>query len=556
MTVRSQLRPWQQEALTRWEACNDRDFLAVATPGAGKTTFALQAAARAFQREEVDQLVVVCPSDHLRRQWADAAEAIGLPVDPDFTNRDGVTSPQFCGVAVTYAQVANAPLVHQRAVATARTFVIFDEVHHAGQDLSWGDGLRQAYEPANFRLALSGTPWRSDANPIPFVTYAPDGHGQMVSVPDYRYGYGQALTDGVVRPVVFMAYSGQARWQDSAGAELEARLDDPVTSSVMRQAWRTALDPSGSWISSVLRAADARLQAVRDAGMPDAGGLVIASNRAHARAYAKQLEEVCGQPVCVVTSDDPTASDRIEAFASSRQRWMVAVRMVSEGVDVPRLAVGVYATNVSAPLFFAQAVGRFVRARRPGESATVFLPSVRPLLELAAGLEAERNHVLGEQGEAGLDDAALVAANRVLDEKLAAGRFQALEASGHLDRVIYDGAEHGTLATVGSTAESAWLTLPGMLDVRDLAGAVRSRAALARESDGSSWGGGVQVPLHRQVSAARRELHKLVGALHHRTKAPHGEIHARLRQLCGGPQAAAATLDQLEARIAMARSML
>src|SRR6201997_5804085 len=128
--------------------------------------------------------------------------------------------------------------------------------------------------------------------------------------------------------------------------------------------------------------------------MPDAGGLVIASDHETARAYAALLRRISGERPAIVLSDDPTASKKISAFAANTNRWMVAVRMVSEGVDVPRLAVGVYATSVSTPLFFAQAVGRFVRARKRGETASVFLPSVPTLLSFAAELEAERDHVL------------------------------------------------------------------------------------------------------------------------------------------------------------------
>ena len=69
--------------------------------------------------------------------------------------------------------------------------------------------------------------------------------------------------------------------------------------------------------------------------------------------------------------------------------------MVSEGVDVPRLAVGVYATTTATPLFFAQAVGRFVRARERGETASVFLPSVPTCSAYAAEMEVQRDHVLG-----------------------------------------------------------------------------------------------------------------------------------------------------------------
>ena len=78
---------------------------------------------------------------------------------------------------------------------------------------------------------------------------------------------------------------------------------------------------------------------------------------------------------------------------------MVAVRMVSEGVDVPRLAVGVYATTTTTPLFFAQAVGRFVRARKRGETASVFLPSVpAPARPRRPRWRSQRDHVLRPPG--------------------------------------------------------------------------------------------------------------------------------------------------------------
>lgn len=555
------LRPWQAQALADWRARRPRDYLAVATPGAGKTTFALEVAYGAFSDGLVDQLVVVCPSDHLRRQWADAAAARGLPLDPDFSNSDAVTSPQFLGIAVTYAQVASAPALHEAGVAGRRTFVIIDESHHAGSDMSWGDALAQAYGPATHRLMLSGTPWRSDDAQIPFVTYQPLPQGGCVSVADYEYGYGPALADQVVRPVLFMAYSGSSRWRDSAGAELEAVLDAELPKDMMRRAWRTALDPAGEWISAVLRAADARLSAVRAGGVPDAGGLVLASNQTHAREYARLLEAVCGEPVEVVVSDRADASDRIEAFSASRARWMVAVRMVSEGVDIPRLMVGVYATNVSAALFFAQAVGRFVRARSAAETATVFLPSVPPLLALAAQMEAERRHVVGVPGQQ-LEEEALMQEALLERDVAEPAKIVALDASGHLDRVIYGGSEHGSAAVAGSAAESSWLTLPGMLAPEELQASLAARAASARSLEGSSWvGSGAQpdadaVPLHRKVSAARRELNRLVGALAHRTGAQHGEVHARLRARSGGPQAAAATLEQLEVRVAAAQDWI
>lgn len=136
---------------------------------------------------------------------------------------------------------------------------------------------------------------------------------------------------------------------EQTGDVLEATLGEPLTKDMIAQAWRTALNPEGDWIPSVLAAADERLSAVRRS-IPDAGGLVIATDHKTARAYAGQLETICGQKPTVVLSDDAGASNRIEEFAAGDSRWMVAVRMVSEGVDVPRLAVGVYATSTSTPL--------------------------------------------------------------------------------------------------------------------------------------------------------------------------------------------------------------
>ncbi|MGH3613000.1 MAG: DEAD/DEAH box helicase, partial [Pseudonocardia sp.] len=364
---RRPLRAWQRSALARYLAAGPRDFLAVATPGAGKTAFALRVAAELLADRTITALTVVTPTEHLKHQWSDAAAAVGIALDPEFRNTAGGTSSDYTGIAVTYAGVAAQPLLHRARTENRRTLVVLDEVHHAGDARSWGDSAREAFEPALRRLTLTGTPFRSDDNPIPFVDYLPDADGALRSRADHSYGYAEALADGVVRPVVFLAYSGVSSWRTSAGEEFTARLGEPLTAEQTARAWHTALDPGGEWIPAVLTAADKRLTGHRAGGMPDAGGLVIASDQRTARAYAEILRSVTGVAPVLVLSDEPRASARIARFGASEDRWMVAVRMVSEGVDVPRLAVGVYATSASTPLFFAQAVGRFVRSRRPGE---------------------------------------------------------------------------------------------------------------------------------------------------------------------------------------------
>ncbi len=549
------LRAWQRSALARYLAVQPRDFLAVATPGAGKTAFALRVAAELLADRTVTALTVVTPTEHLKHQWAVAASSVGIALDPEFRNATGATSSDYAGIAITYAGVAAHPMLHRNRTEGRRTLVILDEVHHAGDARSWGEGVREAFEPATRRLALTGTPFRSDDNPIPFVEYAPDGEGLLRSRADHAYGYAEALADGVVRPVVFLAYSGTSSWRTSAGEEITARLGEPLTAEQTARAWRTALDPSGEWIPAVLAAADRRLTGHRASGMADAGGLVIASDQEAARAYATLLADVTGTPPVVVLSDEARASERIARFAVSDDRWMVAVRMVSEGVDVPRLAVGVYATSASTPLFFAQAVGRFVRSRRPGETASVFVPSVPVLLGLASELEAQRDHVLGRPHRAAEEwnDEELAAANRLQDEPGDDEKtFTALHADAELDQLIYDG-------TSFTADEEDFIGLPGLLEpdqVRTLLSARQQswldRPAAAPEEDRPRER--TQSTVRERLHGLRKELNTLVALHNHRTKKSHGTIHSELRRSCGGPPTAMASIEQLEERIATLRS--
>lgn len=561
----AQLRAWQRRALTRYLATGPRDFLAVATPGAGKTTFALRVASELLRDRTVDQVTVVAPTEHLKHQWAASAARSGIALDSSFSNSAGQTSSDYHGVVVTYAQVAMHPFKHRVRTESRRTLVILDEIHHGGDAKSWGEGIREAFGDATRRLALTGTPFRSDDSAIPFVTYEPDHEGLMRSRADHAYGYADALADGVVRPVVFLAYSGEARWRTSAGEEFAARLGEPLSAEQTARAWRTALDPTGDWIPAVLTAANTRLGQLRAGGMPDAGGLVIATDQAVARAYAKTLASISGEEPTLVLSDDPTASTRIAEFDAGSQRWMVAVRMVSEGVDVPRLAVGVYATSASTPLYFAQAIGRFVRSRRKGETASVFLPSVPVLLDLASQLEAQRDHILGKphREKDGLDDDLLVDANKQQDEPGEEEKaFTALGADAELDQVIYDGSSFGTATFAGSDEEADYLGLPGLLDAEQMRALLRQRQQqqLAKGSaPPAASAAAPDPPVTERVVAAgqlarlRRELNSLVALHHHRTGKPHGTIHGELRRTCGGPPTAMATAEQLSERIATLR---
>jgi len=550
----SPLRTWQRAALSAYVTADRSDFLVTATPGAGKTTFALAVAQTLLARRVVDRIVVVCPTDHLRTQWADAAARVGIQLDPTLTNAIGPLRAGLRGYVTTYAQIASAPRLHRARVEAKRSIVILDEVHHAGDGLSWGDAVAEACDPARRRLSLTGTPFRTRPDErIPFVRYDDDGNGGLTSSADFTYGYGDALADRVVRPVVFAAYSGVSRWRNSAGEVVAEALSEAATKKSEAAAWKTALSPTGRWVPHVIAAMDERLTHLREHGMPDAAGLILASDQDDARAYAQIVERVTSHRPVLILSDDPTANKRIKEFTESGERIAVCVRMISEGVDVPRAACLAWLTSYRTPLFFAQAVGRVVRARGSHESATVFLPAVRPLLTLAAEMEAERNHVIPPPapGSDLLDSLDL----EVPDEVLGSG-FEALESDAEFAHVLHGGRavladDHREI----NPDEADFLGLPGLLSPEQTAALLARRdrdlrrrvggavAAVDDEPDPEELAG------YQQVAALRRQLSAMVSAYALASGRPHGAIHAELRRRTGGPPTPLATVEQLQARI-------
>ena len=358
------------------------------------TTFALTAAVTHLARHPDRRVVVVAPTQHLKVQWSRAAGAVGLHLDHLWGPGDGQLPDDMHGIVTTYAQVALSSRV--LAGLSEGAFVVLDEIHHAGDDRSWGSAVREAFANAGFRLSLSGTPFRSDNSEIPFVEYHMDE-----ATPDFEYGYGDALADrGVVRPVYFPRTGGFMEWVAPDGEAFAATFADPLAHERANQRLRTALSLEGQWLQTVLSDADARLTEIRR-DHPEAGGLVIAGDVEHARSIAARLERVHPGEVVVATSDDPDASSRIEAFASDSRRWIVAVRMVSEGVDIPRLRLAVYATTTTTELFFRQAVGRVIRWTRGlgPQPAYVYLPDDERLVRHADSIAQSRRHSLKRRAE-------------------------------------------------------------------------------------------------------------------------------------------------------------
>jgi superfamily II DNA or RNA helicase len=529
------LRSWQQEATEAVRAHSAASFLASATPAAGKTTFGLHIAHRMLSAGFVSRVVVAGPTTHICRQWAADASRYGIDLEPNRPNSDGPESADFHGVAVTYQTIAAGPETHRLAAGRRPTLLIADEPHHMGDQATWGLQTRRAFDGARFRLLLSGTPFRSDNSAIPWVAYDEDG----ISRADYVYGYPQALRDRVCRPITFLPYDGEMEWV-SDGRLRSADFDLALPAAEAARRLRTALSPEGEWMGEVLRDGDARLSEVRADGHPDAGGLVIASDQEHARAIAARLESVADERPELVMSDEPGASRRIADFAASDRRWLVSVLMVSEGVDIPRLRVGVYATAARTELFFRQVVGRFIRTTpRPRRQMSYLLMPADPRLKaIAREIELERRHALDlspgadeEEGEE-MDDFG--------PEPGEPGGGFAVLSSGdaELDEAIMSETALQLFPTGGSEPRA------------------KKATALTRPEASSNDPEPERESAYATRERLRGERRRLVADVARRTNKSHREVQARINRATRTPSVTSATIEQLERGNAMLRREL
>jgi superfamily II DNA or RNA helicase len=523
------LRPWQQEAFGAYRDCvlrGEKTILLEATPGAGKTTAALVLALHQRNKQGARGIAIVVPTAHLKTQWARAALDMNLHLDSSFSNSKAALSSDYSGFVVTYQQVAQKPALFRRL--THNSCIILDEVHHAGDGLSWGDGLRAAFHEASFIICLSGTPFRSDNAPIPFIPYDEQGF----SLPDYSYSYSRAVEEGVCRPTAFFTYAGEVAWREDGG-DVRAWFSDELDYIGQSRRLRAALDTESGWIEPMLQDAHDMLVRTR-AEHPNAGGLIVAADQTSARKLAKTLAAISRTSPVVILSEEPEAARKLKRFRDSDEPWLVACNMVSEGVDIPRLRVGVYATTVRTKMYFRQFLGRIVR-RIPSlkalQVAYCYLPADPTLTRLAEEIEEEIRHCIRPRGEELFDPEQRRVRN---DDRPDPPAFEVLRSvNTGLNSVIVHGNQLSLFG--GETApqeihQAVTEKVTARLDER------RTRA--------------------EEKALLTQELRKLVSVYHRRTGRSHAQIHAHLNSLQKIKSQSLCTEKELRERITLIRKML
>lgn len=530
VTMVTQLRRWQRDAFAIYDTkriAGERSALWEATPGAGKTSAALEVIEHQLSNGFAQKALVVVPTSHLRIQWARAAARKGLHFDSAFGTGRASLGAEFHGAVVTYQQFGNRKSLF-RALAS-RSIVVLDEVHHTGDGLSWGNAVQEALIDARFVLCLSGTAFRSDNNPIPFVTY----DDTKTSVPDFSYTYAHAVRDRVCRPVAVFTYGGTVSWSEGENI-YNAAFDDRLDPTNSAKRLRAALDPSAGWIQPMLHDAHETLKATRRE-QPNAGGLLVCADQTHARKLAGVLCEITKEKPTIVLSDDAEASRKIKRFADDTSCWLVACNMVSEGVDIPRLRLGAYATTIRTKMYFRQFVGRIVRrqAHVPGlQVAYLYIPADPTLHFLAEEIESESRHILTRASDSVFDDDR---ERRAQSEPPDKTKLVALSSvNSGVNAVIVQGNQ---LALFGSEVGT---------------GAMAVEVA-NRE---------VEQHLVEQLTRSEikanlaSEIKNLVGILHRRSGKSHSEIHTQLNRKQGVRSQTHCTETQLLERKALLEEML
>jgi superfamily II DNA or RNA helicase len=321
-------------------------------------------------------------------------------------------------------------------------------------------------------------------------------------------------------------------------------FDDTLGKVRANQRLRTALSLDGEWMPAVLRQGHALLADLRRT-QADAAGLVIATDQDHARGIADMLERRFRVAPTLALSDDPGASDRIARFAESRDPWIVAVRMVSEGVDIPRLRVGVYATTTTTELFFRQAVGRLVRWNGPlrRQRAYMLIPDDSRLRTYSQQIADHRRHSLRRSTEDGAEPPPEAARDEPgeLDDL---GDDEQLSLFAALSATPLDDEADVSVFDPNHPDDIEW-DPPSPELLADLELALAPLPPLAGAGRGS---GGSPIDVRTRRRELREENSRLVAELAAVTGWTHGKVNAELNRLTKLKKVTEATVEQLEAR--------
>jgi superfamily II DNA or RNA helicase len=373
------LRQWQTEcihlALTQYQNGTSH-FLALATPGAGKTLMASELSDQLLKNNMVDLIICFSPSSIVSQ---DFSESLQLKTQERF---DGLIGAK--GRSLTYQNLQYLDVNFWTLFEEYRVFVIFDEIHHcAGSNIdnanAWGEQIiLNIQNKAKFTLALTGTPWRSDAAPIVLSNYI---HPSNKISCDYVYGLSEAITDDVCRVPQIIAIDNN---NISVVDDVETKKFNSFKSLLMESVvpYQEIIE-NKAVIKYLISSAQKKLSSIRTKNS-DAAGLIVASSVEHARQISMLMKTCFNEDSVVVTYRESEPTSIIQQFRHAQSKWIISVGMISEGTNIPRLQICCHLTNIKTEMHFRQILGRILRMTDSiNQEAIMYMPAEPKLLEYA-----------------------------------------------------------------------------------------------------------------------------------------------------------------------------
>jgi len=373
------LRQWQSEcialALKQYQNHHNH-FLALATPGAGKTLMASKLADLLLKNNLVDLIICFSPSSIVSQ---DFSESLQLTTQERF---DGLIGAK--GRSLTYQSLQYLDVNFWQLFERFRVFVIFDEIHHcAGSNLdnanAWGEQIiLNIQDKAEYTLALTGTPWRSDAAPIVLSTYM---HPSNKISCDYVYGLAEAIQDNVCRiPQIIAVDNNNISVVDIEETKTFTSFKCLLSQSIIPY---QEIIENEKVIKYVFFSAQKKLSSIR-AKNADAAGLIVASSIEHAKQIRALMKDCFNEEAVVVTYRENEPTSIIQQFRHAQTKWIISVGMISEGTNIPRLQVCCHLTNIKTEMHFRQILGRILRMTdSKNQEAILYMPAEPKLLEYA-----------------------------------------------------------------------------------------------------------------------------------------------------------------------------
>lgn len=440
-------RPFQTEVIEKVlnnHSGGKRVTIALASPGSGKTITSQAVACELYRAGAIDFVIVLVPRIVLAKQcetdWRAAVTAEPRrDEDLDWTgdyklfdpsgriefiehtpNRTPLLpdTPRGRGAVSTYSSLVNSmgQLVFESFARRhqGRFLLVADEAQFCGEDSATGGGTRAGamvkmlHHYATHTLLMTGTPYRSDDNPMILAEYGPPSEdGLRPLVCDVSSTYQDGVREGYLRKFEATLTNAKVRRRDKdtdVVTEYDLSHDGDDLREVLRRpdVWRPIVDGV--------------VAAVKDKQNvhPEHRALISCMEQREVTAVQQYLRSQYPHlRVSVSKSEDGAEAElALKAFKTEPADVLVTVRKAFIGYDCKSISVVGVLTNYRDSGHLMQLIGRGLRAwdRTSFDSQSCRIiapddPKMQDFIavlrqELAQGLR-ERNERDSESGEAG-----------------------------------------------------------------------------------------------------------------------------------------------------------